>query len=60
MPSDPGPIMPTFTVPDPPHTVSIVNLGDEADINWIPPVNNGGSEITEYKVEIQDKYGNFV
>jgi len=39
-----------FTVPDPPTNVTGVRGNQSVTVNFLPPLNNGGSEITEYRV----------
>ncbi len=40
----------TFDVPGMPLNVNAVRSNNQAVINWSPPVSNGGSPITNYKI----------
>ncbi|MBL4595425.1 MAG: fibronectin type III domain-containing protein [Robiginitomaculum sp.] len=43
----------TFTIPDAPTITQVNPSNTEIEIVWDAPVNNGGSEITSYKVEFK-------
>lgn len=45
------------TVPAPPTGVTAEGGVRQARVQWVPPTNNGGSELTEYTVESSDAAG---
>jgi hypothetical protein len=46
-----------ITVPDPPTNVTATPGDKSAVVNWTPPTNDGGSLITEYRVNVTPGQG---
>jgi len=46
------------TIPNSPTQLIIVNGITDIDLHWTKPINNGGSIITDYKIEYSSNNGN--